>query len=331
MPIYRDGMSRFQHPTDDSEPGELHGRHGDGLAADLPMILASSRPTRLIGRRQLLLGGLASLGAMSLLAACGSGSGTATGTTPSTTGSSTPPSDANPDGVRGTPPGAPPGGPGGGAPGGSGSSTAAQTGGEIPSETGGPYPGDGTNGPNVLTESGIVRQDIRTSFGQFSGAANGVETTIDLRLVDVTTAEPIPNAAVYLWHCDQGGNYSLYTAADQNYLRGVQVSDGDGNVSFTSIFPGCYSGRWPHAHFEVYSSIDEAVVGTNATKITQLAFPQETCEVVYATPGYEASIPNLSQISLDTDNVFSDGTANEMVSMSGSVAGGLTATLEVRL
>lgn len=52
-------------------------------------------------------------------------------------------------------------------------------------------------------------------------------------------------------------NYSLYSSGitKQNFLRGVQVSDASGLVSFTTIFPGCYWGRWPHIHFEVYRSL----------------------------------------------------------------------------
>ena len=127
----------------------------------------------------------------------------------------------------------------------------------IPEETAGPYPGDGSNGPNVLTQSGVVRSDITSSFGSASGVAAGVPLTITLRLIDVTNGGVLRGAAVYLWHCDQAGRYSLYSSGvtNQNYLRGVQVSGADGEVTFTSIFPGCYSGRWPHAHFEVYPDL----------------------------------------------------------------------------
>jgi protocatechuate 3,4-dioxygenase beta subunit len=118
-----------------------------------------------------------------------------------------------------------------------------------PAETAGPYPGDGSNGPNVLIESGIVRSDIRSSFGSYSGLAEGVPTTIDLTLLDTTkNCTAGAGIAVYVWHCDRAGNYSLYSqdAAEQNYLRGVQVADQNGRVSFKSIFPACYAGRWPH-------------------------------------------------------------------------------------
>lgn len=119
-----------------------------------------------------------------------------------------------------------------------GSSSTGTGAGAIPEETSGPFPGDGTNGPNVLTESGVVRSDIRTSFGSLSGTADGVPLTLTLTVVDASTGAPRPGAAVYLWHCDRAGAYSLYDVADRNYLRGVQVADASGVVSFTSIFPG---------------------------------------------------------------------------------------------
>ena len=130
---------------------------------------------------------------------------------------------------------------------------------EIPEETAGPFPGDGSNGPNVLTESGIVRSDIRSSFGSASGVAEGVPLTLELTVVEADTGEPLAGAAVYLWHCDRNGDYSMYSqaAANENYLRGVQEADTAGLVTFTSIFPAAYSGRWPHIHFEVYPSLAE--------------------------------------------------------------------------
>ena len=115
-----------------------------------------------------------------------------------------------------------------------------------PAETAGPYPGDGSNGPNVLIGSGVVRSDIRSSFGSSSGAAEGVAAAIELTLQDITkNCAAGSGMAVYIWHCDRAGNYSLYSrdAAEQNYLRGVQVADQQGRVSFTSIFPACYDGR----------------------------------------------------------------------------------------
>ena len=147
--------------------------------------------------------------------------------------------------------------------GGSAKATPAAAG-AVPEETSGPFPGDGSNGPNVLSESGVVRRDITKSFGDASGVAEGVPTTLELKLLDVAGGGgPLAGAAVYVWHCDKAGRYSLYDGdiASENYLRGVQESDADGKLSFETIFPAAYSGRWPHIHFEVYEDLDAATAG----------------------------------------------------------------------
>lgn len=201
----------------------------------------------------------------------------------------------------------------------------------IPSETEGPFPGDGSNGANVLNSTGVVRSDIRSSFASLSGTADGVPLTIALTLVSASSCAPLAGRAVYLWHCDRLGRYSLYSsgATNQNYLRGVQEADASGKVTFTSIYPACYSGRWPHIHFEVYPSLSAATSVSNKQATSQIALPKATCDLVYATPGYEASVATLSQISLSTDNVFSDGSALELATITGSVSGGLTAALTI--
>ncbi len=219
------------------------------------------------------------------------------------------------------------------------SSTAASSGAAeacapvIPEETAGPFPGDGTNGPDVLTESGVVRSDITTSFGASSGTAEGVPLTIRLLIQDEGNAcEPLAGAAVYLWHCDREGRYSLYSqgAEDQNYLRGVQAAGDDGMVTFTSIFPACYSGRWPHIHFEVYPTIAAASDAGNRIATSQVALPQDNCEQVYAQAGYEQSVSNLQQVSLTSDGVFGDdGGEHQLGTISGSVADDLTVELAV--
>jgi protocatechuate 3,4-dioxygenase beta subunit len=213
--------------------------------------------------------------------------------------------------------------------------TGATGGAEIPEETGGPYPADGTNGVNVLTESGIVRSDIRSSFGGATATAEGVPLTLRLTVVDVSASDtagtPLAGAAVYVWHCDREGRYSMYSegVTDQNYLRGVQEADDDGAVTFTTVFPACYAGRWPHVHFEVYPSLDAATSATDRMRTSQLAFPQDVCETVYAESGYEASVGNLAQVSLDSDTVFSDGYSLQLATLTGSVDDGYVATLRV--
>jgi protocatechuate 3,4-dioxygenase beta subunit len=202
----------------------------------------------------------------------------------------------------------------------------------IPEETAGPYPGDGSNGPNVLTQSGIVRSDIRSSFGSSTTTAQGIVTTITLTVTDFDTGNTAAQGlAVYLWHCNQAGLYSLYSpgVTNENYLRGVQVTDANGQVTFTSIFPACYSGRWPHIHFEVYPSLDAASSSTNKIATSQIALPATICNQVYATSGYSQSITNMSQTSLATDNVFSDGATLETPTYSGDVTSGIALAMDV--
>ena len=204
---------------------------------------------------------------------------------------------------------------------------------EVPDETGGPFPADGSNGVDVLDDSGIVRADIRTGLGSSSStSAEGVPLTVRLTVRDSATGDAKQGAAVYVWHCDRDGGYSLYSSGleDVSYLRGVQSADATGTVTFTSVFPGCYAGRWPHIHFEVYEDVEGATSAGPIVKTSQIALPRETCEVVYATDGYEPSVSNLGQVSLRTDMVFADdGAIHQLASMSGSVDAGYVAALTV--
>ncbi|MFF2086081.1 dioxygenase [Nocardia sp. NPDC058176] len=211
-------------------------------------------------------------------------------------------------------------------------STATTTPAAAPQETAGPYPGDGSNGPNVLIESGVVRSDITTSFGAYSGVAQGVPMELTLNLYDLALGAAGAGMAVYVWHCDREGGYSLYSegVTEQNYLRGVQVADETGTVHFTSIFPACYTGRWPHIHFEVYDSLTTAVAGDNARLTSQIALPQDACEAVFAAdPGYATSTRNLSGVTLSSDNVFGDGWDAELATVTGTPTTTMTVSLTV--
>ncbi|GAA2362862.1 3,4-dioxygenase subunit beta [Dactylosporangium salmoneum] len=269
-----------------------------GLAFDLGTLFGRRHLLRAVG-----LGGAALAG----LAACGTSTGDGTAQSGAAPSSAAPSSAAQ------------------------GSTTAETV--EIPDETAGPYPGDGSNGPNVLTQSGIVRADIRSSFGGATQTAEGVALTIELTIVDLAGGgTPFAGTAVYVWHCDRAGRYSLYSQpiTDQNYLRGVQIADAAGTVRFTSIFPACYSGRWPHIHFEVYRDQTAITAATNAIATSQVALPKAACDTVYATSGYEASVTNLAQVSLARDNVFGDDSAaHQLGTVTGSADAGYTVALTV--
>ncbi len=204
-----------------------------------------------------------------------------------------------------------------------------------------PYPSDGSNAvngttSNVLAQSGVVRSDIRTSFGSYTGTAAGIPLTINLKLMNARNAcAALAGYVVYLWHCDRDGNYSLYssTVLTQNYLRGVQASDSTGLLSFQTIFPGCYSGRYPHIHFEVYPTLASATSYVNKILTSQIALPADACSAVYATSGYSRSATNFSMISVATDGIFADNTAAELAvvtpTLTGDVTAGYAGTLNI--
>jgi protocatechuate 3,4-dioxygenase beta subunit len=279
------------HPRVDDELED----HDRGLSLDLPTLLNRRRALTIFG----------GAGIAAALAACGAGS--------------------TPDTERSSPAASSPGGA-------SSAATTTASGTKIPEETGGPFPGDGSNGVNVLTESGIVRSDITRSFGTSAAVAAGVPLTIALKVLDTRNGSAgLAGAAVYVWHCNRDGGYSLYSDGftGENYLRGVQETDNDGAVTFTSIFPAAYPGRWPHVHFEVYSSLAAATKATDKLRTSQLALPKHACALVYDTDGYSASVANLAQTSLATDMVFSDGYSLQLATVTGDVTKGMTATLNV--
>lgn len=197
-----------------------------------------------------------------------------------------------------------------------------------PAETGGPFPADGTNAKsgqtvNALTQQGVIRTDLRNSFGDFTAIAQGIELALELRLIDVTNAcRPLAGHALYLWHCDAAGKYSLYDTTDRNYLRGVGISDQNGVVRFTTILPGCYDGRWPHMHFEVFRSAAAAVSGRAALLTSQFAMPEADCAAVYAADSrYTNATRNLGRVTLAGDNVFGDNSEAEIATQTPTLAG----------
>lgn len=279
--------------------------HDFGLASDLEVMQRQE-----LERRRLLRWVLAGAATLPLISCGGSGGSDTASTSTGSTGSAGTTTTATP---------------------------AASSCSVIPEETGGPYPADGsnTNGGsiiNVLNQSGVVRSDIRSSFNGATGVAAGVPLTIRLQLVNANAScASLAGYAIYLWHCDRDGLYSLYSSGvtGQNYLRGVQETDSTGSLSFTTIFPGCYSGRMPHVHFEVYPSLARAAAASGRVKTSQFTFPLATLNEVYTASGYTSSVRNLAQISYATDNVFSDGTSLQMASVTGNVTDGYVVTLTI--
>jgi protocatechuate 3,4-dioxygenase beta subunit len=191
-----------------------------------------------------------------------------------------------------------------------------------PEETSGPFPADGSDlhdggrVPNVLAAPGIVRQDIRPSFDTPSSVAAGVPLRVELTLLDISRAcQPLADSAVYLWNCNRDGDYSLYGRGieHENYLRGVQFTDHEGRVAFQTIFPACYSGRYPHLHLEIFKQGARSLEATTRVLTTQLTAPREVCSRVYAdAPGYTRSAAQFKGLLPGDDMVFAASSPAEL-------------------
>jgi protocatechuate 3,4-dioxygenase beta subunit len=292
-------------------PHEPHPNHDRGLEFDL---------STLVSRRS--LGMILGAGTAAALAACSPGGTSGTGSS-STSAAGTPAATAAAPSAAATSASATP----------TLTRAIAECGVEIPQETAGPYPGDGSNGPNVLEASGVVRQDITSSFGTSTSTAEGVPLTVTLTLLDnANGCTPLAGAAVYAWHCDREGKYSMYDYGlqNENYLRGVQEADANGQVTFKTIYPGAYNGRWPHIHFEVFESMNNATAAGQVLAVSQIALTEAACKEVYASAGYESSAQNFPRTTLKSDNVFgNDGGIYQLATITGSVAAGYAAGLNV--
>jgi protocatechuate 3,4-dioxygenase beta subunit len=174
-----------------------------------------------------------------------------------------------------------------------------------PSEIRGPFPADGTQrgrALNILAEQGIERRDIRSSIAGLAGRAEGVPLKLELKVVDAGGCTPLAGRAVYLWQCDALGAYSMYDRTDVNYLRGLQAADRDGVVRFATIVPGCYGGRAPHLHFEVFESVAAAMSGGRDLLVSQLALATTDARPIYAArDDYGESLANLARWPAERD------------------------------
>ena len=176
-----------------------------------------------------------------------------------------------------------------------------------PSETIGPYP----------SLSDFVRSDIREG-------KPGLPVTLAITVVNVNNAcAPVAGATVDIWQCDADGNYSQYgSERNLTYLRGIQTTDANGLATFTTIYPGWYQGRATHIHVEV-------TVNGRSAKVTQIAFPDDITAQVYRTGVYASSGQNPTTNA--RDNVFSDGTSEELVTLVGDTTNGYTGAFRIGL
>lgn len=174
-----------------------------------------------------------------------------------------------------------------------------------PSETAGPYPS--------LTD--MIRSDIREGL-------TGTPLTLTVKVVNANNAcAPVSNVQVEIWHCDQGGNYSQYgSTTARTFYRGIQTTSGSGEVTFITNYPGWYQGRATHIHIE-------ATLNGRSVKVSQIAFPEAINNVVHTSGVYASR--GVNPTSNLSDGIFADSLSAELVTPSGSVAAGYTASFQL--
>ena len=179
-----------------------------------------------------------------------------------------------------------------------------------------------------------MRRDITSSFGIASGRADGVPARIKLTLLDTAKrCAPMAGAAVYVWHCDREGRYSLY-------------SDGVTDGELPPRRPGSRRRRRRHVRQHLPRLLLGPVAAHplrgllrsrrprpaagNTVATSQVALPADVCNTVFATDGYEQSVQNVARTSLQSDNVFGDdGGVHELATVTGSVEQGYVVALDV--
>lgn len=196
-----------------------------------------------------------------------------------------------------------------------------------PTETGGPFPADGSNSngaggtANVLDKATAFRTDMT---GDLDGAnkQDGFPMNLSVTIGKKADKSAYEGAAVYVWHCNATGHYSQYSGgmnggdfSANSFLRAVGVADAEGKVSFTSIMPGRYQGRATHVHFAVFT--DKTLSKRLLT--SQFAFDDTESDAIYkAHSAYSASLDNPTYNK--SDNVFHDGVSNQLLDLSGTAS-----------
>ncbi len=165
-----------------------------------------------------------------------------------------------------------------------------------PEQTVGPYYAD------VQLNRADVRSD--TTTGEVK---EGLPFELTVRVSQVSNGgcAPIAGAIVEIWHCDAAGVYSAFAqegTANQNFLRGYQTTDANGQVRFTTIYPGWYRGRTVHIHFKVHTT---GADGQDYEFTSQLYFDDDISDQVFAQAPYAAK--GQRDQTNATDGIYRDG------------------------
>lgn len=129
----------------------------------------------------------------------------------------------------------------------------------------------------------------------------GTPLQFQVTVMGIDECTPLQGAAVDIWHCDAGGEYSGFNgnslaetqaqgANDKRYLRGVQLTDADGTATFSTIFPGWYEGRTVHIHLKVLEggALSTTYTGGHVAHVGQAFFDEDTTAHILARSPYSA-------------------------------------------
>jgi len=163
----------------------------------------------------------------------------------------------------------------------------------------------------------------------------GIPLTLTVTVVDTENAcAPYASAQVDIWHCNSAGIYSdeaSESSTSETWLRGYQVTDASGEVTFVTIIPGWYSGRTTHIHLRVRSSYSTASSTSDGTNTTQLFFDQtlvDTLETSIAPYNAEGENPTRNA----SDHVYDGETDGaNLLTLSGDNTSGYTAAVTIFL
>ena len=150
-----------------------------------------------------------------------------------------------------------------------------------------------------------------TTQRKISSNQSGYKVIYKLKIQN-KNCKPIPNLTISLWQANSQGQYSLV----KNSLRGNQLTNKQGLVTFESIFPGWYPTRAAHLHVKILSQ-DQTVLST------QLFFPQELVDKIYQTKPYLTK--GKEQISKENDQIYQS--LPNLITMRYTAPKTLTATL----
>jgi protocatechuate 3,4-dioxygenase beta subunit len=209
---------------------------------------------------------------------------------------------------------------------------------KVPTSTAPPYPHElsltgKSSLANVWSRSGLLRRDIRTNINNEGLGASGLLLDLNIRVIRAgRLQQPVPGAAVYVWHSDANGEYSVYGRNDATYLRGIGTTGADGRVQFKSIYPGTYHGREPHVHFEIYRSLNETQALSQCLLRSRVLFPESVTREIYKSNlMYRRSVKTFEGLVFGKPggSLTNPSSSSQVALVSGSARKGVRASITV--